>query len=517
MLSFDLLYPDEQKRREGRGSSRISAALLHDLQLDELAERGILGGEEYQILCGEIEQLPGDVEVIRFRQTVMQDLMENPAFVKGLSALCRQLKDDIPRKRYDIWEPQTPVYKNLVDYVELLKRNCQVLYGTDFSAETKFHSEVLNNLVIFLREGGCRRKLEEAVGLLEEILEAGAVGYQVQYTWGQAMSRVVIQELSRDSVCPMKEKRLLKRKTPDKDRIVSADGNPVLRNNIAEIYSKTIVRLCDFASRLNHAVVGAFQRIQSGLSYYRAGITLYRMYRDLDIPVCLPLVWKGEQGRMTFAGLFPLRLAAECFQQGGAGSSAKIQCNDYSNMEGRIAFITGYNSGGKTVFLQSLGTAQIMYQLGFYVPARSFQAAPVSYIGSLFGSMEDQKTEHGKLQQELVQVRELARQLKRGSLILLNEILATTSEKEGSEIMGEVLHAFSKMQAHMVFVTHLFRLADAAQKGRLCLADGERGLNYVTEKYDEKEGDEKTYRIIQGAPMDDIYEGRFADQYLKIK
>ena len=37
MLSFDLLYPDEQKRREGRGSSRISAALLHDLQLDELA------------------------------------------------------------------------------------------------------------------------------------------------------------------------------------------------------------------------------------------------------------------------------------------------------------------------------------------------------------------------------------------------------------------------------------------------------------------------------------------------
>ena len=37
--------------------------------------------------------------------------------------------------------------------------------------------------------------------------------------------------------------------------------NIILFNNMDEIYSKTIVRLCDFASKLNSTIVNAFKAI----------------------------------------------------------------------------------------------------------------------------------------------------------------------------------------------------------------------------------------------------------------
>jgi len=36
--------------------------------------------------------------------------------------------------------------------------------------------------------------------------------------------------------------------------------------------------------------------------------------------------------------------------------------------------ITGANQGGKSMFLRSLGIAQLMLQCGMFVPARSFSA-----------------------------------------------------------------------------------------------------------------------------------------------
>ena len=202
----------------------------------------------------------------------------------------------------------------------------------------------------------------------------------------------------------------------------------------------------------------------------------------------------------------------------------EIQSNSYSNKEGRIAVITGHNSGGKTTFLQAVGTAQIMMQLGFFVPADFYRAAAVPFICSLYAGNEDADTIYGKLEQELMAVKTAAGMIKEGSLLLMNEIFATTSEREGADIAAEILHAFSHTHSHMIFVTHLKCLADMAEDKKLALADGEYAVNYVTEQISETEQSKetdadvkkvrKTYRIVKGHPEAGIFEKELFDKYL---
>jgi len=492
MFYFDLLYPNEEKRQQDRRNVHINENLIQDLQLKELVENSVISREEYDVLCAEILYLPTDREVITFRQEILTDLTENPMFIKNCLDFCSHLKDNVPRKRVNIWESSEPVHKILQEHIAVLRAN----YLTVCSANLKaaFRSETLSRLVEFLEGEEYNARLEEIIGLLEEVLAAGAVGYQVKYTYGQAMDMVTVQRLFRENSYIWKEKGILKWKTADEDYLISAEGNLILRNNLNEIYSKTLVKLCDFASRLNGALVGAFKRMRQELMYYQAGVKLLSMYRKLGIPACIPRAESGRDGCMEFIELYPVRLLAKCSRDWCSGHILEIQNNDYVNEKGKIGVITGCNSGGKTTFLQALGTAQVFLQLGFFVPARSCRANAAPYIGSLFSNVEDIQTVHGKLEQELMEIRQLAESLKEGSLILMNEILSTTSEEEGTELMAEVLGAFSRTHSNILFVTHLSRLASLVQEGSLALAEGERAVNYVTKQ-------QETHRIEPGIPQ----------------
>lgn len=520
MVWFDLLYPSEEKWEQGKAGGKVSASLAHDLQLERLVEDHVLNREEYEEICQELDHLPVDREVILFRQEVLQDLIHNPHFLDKCNDFCKKLKNTVPTKR-DIWNPADPVYKNLEEHIGILETNYHAICTANMGADTKFKSDALVQLANFLEGNEYRDSLREIIGLLKELLEAGAVRYRPEYTFGQVMESVVIQGLSRENKYVMKEKGLLKKTVVDRDYLIPAD-NIILSNNMEEIYSKTIVRLCDFASRLNGTIVNAFRRIQKEIPYYRAGIRLYEMYHGLELRPCLPQVKEGCGADMEFGNLYPAHLLRR-------KPIDEIQSNSYSNKEGKIAIITGHNSGGKTTFLQAVGTAQIMMQLGFFVPADFYKASAASFICSLYAGNEDADTIYGKLEQELMAIKTAAGTIKEGSLLLMNEIFATTSEREGADIAAEVLHAFSHTHSHMIFVTHLKCLADMVEDKKLALADGEHAVNYVTEQKEQTEqtgGAEtitetgadvkkiiKTYRIVKGRPEAGIFEKELFDKY----
>jgi hypothetical protein len=92
---------------------------------------------------------------------------------------------------------------------------------------------------------------------------------------------------------------------------------------------------------------------------------------------------------------------------------------------------------------------------------------------------EDIYTVHGKLEQELVGIKKISQQIEHHSLILINELLASTSEEDGTQIAAEVLHAFANTRSNIIFVTHLYELAILAESGKLLLPEGEKAVNYV--------------------------------------
>jgi DNA mismatch repair ATPase MutS len=182
--------------------------------------------------------------------------------------------------------------------------------------------------------------------------------------------------------------------------------------------------------------------------------------------------------------------------------------NDVDADGRRVLMVTGANRGGKSTFLRSLGQAQLMMQAGMFVAAHSFRAEAVAGIFTHFKRGEDVSMRGGKLDEELARMSAIVDQLRRGSLVLFNESFASTNEREGSEIARQIVTALLESGVKLVYVTHLFDLAqglyrtharDALFLRAQRLADGRR-----------------TFRLLPGEPAptshgEDLYQRIFGD------
>jgi DNA mismatch repair ATPase MutS len=72
---------------------------------------------------------------------------------------------------------------------------------------------------------------------------------------------------------------------------------------------------------------------------------------------------------------------------------------------------------------------------------------------------EDATMQRGKLDEELGRMSEIADQITPHSILLCNESFASTNEREGSEIAGQVVRAMVDKQISVFFVTHMYELA----------------------------------------------------------
>ena len=89
-----------------------------------------------------------------------------------------------------------------------------------------------------------------------------------------------------------------------------------------------------------------------------------------------------------------------------------------------------------------------------------------------------------------------------GSLVLFNESFASTNEREGSEIAREVIRALQEAGIKVIFVTHLFDLAES-------LFGQDDGAALFLRGGREADG-RRTYRLVEGEPLptshgEDIY------------
>jgi DNA mismatch repair ATPase MutS len=124
-----------------------------------------------------------------------------------------------------------------------------------------------------------------------------------------------------------------------------------------------------------------------------------------------------------------------------------------------LTVITGANGGGKSTFLRSVGTAQLMMQAGMFVTAQAFTASVRSGIFTHFTREEDATLTHGKLEEELSRMSTLVDQIDSASLLLCNESFASTNELEGSQIALQIIDAMVDSGVKVLLVTHLYDLA----------------------------------------------------------
>lgn len=168
------------------------------------------------------------------------------------------------------------------------------------------------------------------------------------------------------------------------------------------------------------------------------------------------------------------------------GNDLKVRSKD-------LFVVTGANQGGKSTFLRSIGSAQLMMQSGMAVPSASYSAGLCDAIYTHFKREEDENMVSGKLDEELARMDKIIRSITQHSVLLLNESFAATNEKEGSEIARQIVLALHENHISIFHVTHLYDFASSLYEKKI------PGALFL--RAQRGKGGIRTYRIKKGAPL----------------
>lgn len=120
----------------------------------------------------------------------------------------------------------------------------------------------------------------------------------------------------------------------------------------------------------------------------------------------------------------------------------------------------GVNSVGKSSLLKSVALAIIMAQTGMFVAARSFCFVPFTRLFMRTGNQDNLFRHHSSFIREMSETREILEKADAQSLVLADEMCASTETESAVSIVAAVLVLLARRGSVFLFATHLFALQD---------------------------------------------------------
>ena len=233
---------------------------------------------------------------------------------------------------------------------------------------------------------------------------------------------------------------------------------------------------------------------------------IHKKLVESGVPLCIPKYHAKEERIFRAKQLYNPALA---IRMGEAGTINSIVPNDIEfDEKGQIYILTGPNNGGKTVFLVSVGMAQILAQLGMLIPAKSIDISPVDRIYVHFPKYST-KENMGRLEEECARIKEIFATINTHSLCLFDETFSSTDSEEGCGLAFEILRAIKSYGAHAIFGTHFHQLGRRIDEAK---SDGEcDGFDFLNAGIEE--GKRRTYKITRGKPEGKSYAAGIAAKY----
>ncbi|MBQ9467683.1 MAG: hypothetical protein IJU52_01590 [Clostridia bacterium] len=156
--------------------------------------------------------------------------------------------------------------------------------------------------------------------------------------------------------------------------------------------------------------------------------------------------------------------------------------------EKRSYILTGPNSGGKSVYMQSIGVAYLLFQFGLPVPASSAKMRPFDSIVTHFVEGTVQSTE-SRLANETARLKDSLSRLHGRALLLLDETFSGTNAYDALLLAEALMRYIEKKGVCALYITHLHELTESV------LRDGEK-YRHVKLLSAKIEGQKRTYEIV---------------------
>jgi MutS domain V len=465
--------------------------LTQDLELDTLLATMAAGDPfVFEVAKRALLSSLTELDAIVYRQQVLADCLENPTVVRELYELAgAALSAD--KKVWSIYRDSprsllgTSVQKGelLVDFLRRLRELADEHAG-DFRSPgfTRFFAMLVGELD------------EPYLQLIESHLAAlnfkGGLLLSAQLGAGGKGKNHMLRRAREQSLLG----RVFDRSgysftIPDRDD----NGFRAL----GDLEDKGVNEVANTLAQSIEQVVGFFMVLSVEIAFYLGCVNLSETLAARGEPTVFPVALLHRECALSGQGLYDVCLALTIDES--------VVGNDINADHKSLVMITGANQGGKSTFLRSVGLAQLMTQCGMFVGAESLRVSVYEGLFTHYKREEDASMESGKLDEELARMSQIADQIAPSCVLLCNESFAATNEREGSEIARHVVEALLTEGIKVLFVTHMFDLADSLYRedsNTALFLRAERGLDGA-----------RPFTIAEGRPLPTSYG---EDSYRKV-
>jgi DNA mismatch repair ATPase MutS len=463
-----------------------AAALIQDLELDTLFEAMARGDKFlFDVVKKTVLLSLSDPEAIAYRQEILRDCLEHAATVREIYEVAVKAIEG-QRRIWGYWKSPSSVLYRGVEAVELFVASLNTLseiakeHGGQFRSEgfVRFFAmltqELNDEYLRAVREHLDRLKFRDGILMSAELGKGNrGVDYVLRRPLNERrswMKRIFRKEISTYSF-----------EIEGRDE----SGHQALR----ELRDRGLNLVANALAQSTDHILSFFEMLRNELGFYVGCLNLHEQLVRNGEPTCLPVSLPSDSISFSAQGLYDVCLTLR--------TETRVIRNDLAADNKMLVMITGANEGGKSTFLRSLGLSYMMMQCGMFVPAERFSASICSGIFTHYKREEDATMKSGKLDEELGRMSMIANQIKPGCILLCNESMSSTNEREGSEIAGQVTRALLEARIRVFYVTHLFELAQS-----LC----RKGMgNALFLRAERRVDGQRTFRIVEGEPLPTSY------------
>jgi DNA mismatch repair protein MutS len=433
-------------------------AFFRDLHLDQIVEAIIADWKDYNLAPFFYARL-NDLDAIIYRQEIMREL-EDRVLVEEVNAFSHQMRMMRERlkqaKKFDDYKyaRQRCFLTAAQLYYAGVERLAQALSASDpksrgLRAFRVYLSEYVTSNP-FRQLATQTHKLQSRLSAIRYSLLIRDGGVTVRHCEAKSDYSYTIEQTFRKFRQSGPQNYWVELRKRSGMNHIEAQ----VQERVALLYRDTFRALDAFCAEQAGFLDSTVERFDREIQFYVAYLTYINKLRRTGVIFCQPRLSRTSK-EIRARKAFDLALAGKLTNE-----RASIVPNDFFlACPERVFVVSGPNQGGKTTFARMFGQMHYLATLGCPVPGEEAQLFLFDQLFTHFEREEDISNLRGKLQDDLIRMREILDGATPNSLLVMNELFTSTTLRDAVELSKKVMEKISTLDLIGVWVTFLDELA----------------------------------------------------------
>lgn len=447
---FSFMYPNEFEKLNNK-----EPLFFKDLNLDQIAKAiYILDSEKESIKY--FYSPTNNLDTIKYRQDIFKDLFVEENYYKMINFFNYMYQIEINIKKSGLptnWFNRRELVILTNKYVLSIKEINDYLNNANIKSLglNKF-KEFINDYIKsdkFIELDKSLKKLKDEISKIKYTMvikgnEIYISNFEDEVDFKDSINNIF-------SVFDFKTSKEYKKVVPDVT--FSKDIDELILDGISKINKDAFNIVIDFTKNHQNFYNNEFYRLNKEIRFYFSYLIFMDKIKSNGLLFNIPNVSNNKCEHSTDS--FDLALAYKLYFY------KKAPITNSFSLEGseRIIIVSGPNQGGKTTFARQFGQLHYLASLGLPIPGRESDMFLCDNIYTHFKTEENLENLNGKLQSELLGVKNIIDNSTTNSIIILNEIFQSTTSKDGMILGGKLIDMLTKKDNICLFVSFLDKLS----------------------------------------------------------